>query len=118
MNVWRGLNEDISKKLKKDDEFIWRNMTSWSSSDNVIKDFLELNSTMCLIEVMNGKDISNYGSSQNRMESILCTGTRRCSQDNTITIVQQPKTFFDASFDRADNCDITGYHGRKIIDYF
>jgi hypothetical protein len=74
--VWRGLNGDICKKLKKDDEFIWWNTTSCSSSDNFIKDCLELNSKLCFIEVVNGKYISIYSNFPNQNEIILCSGTR------------------------------------------
>jgi hypothetical protein len=83
INVWRGVNEDISMKLKEDDELIWWNITSCSSAVDVIKDFLEPNSTLFLIEVVNGKDISNYSYSPNQHEVILCPGTRLHVVSNT-----------------------------------
>ena len=76
LNVWRGVNEDVCKKLKKGDELIWPDITSCSSSENVIKDCLKLNCSLCSIEVLNGKDISIYSHSPNQNEIILCSNTR------------------------------------------
>lgn len=76
MNVWRSVKEDICKKFNKDDEFIWWTIISCSSSNNVIKDCLEVDSTLCSIEVMNGKDISIYSNFSNQKEVILCRDTR------------------------------------------
>jgi hypothetical protein len=76
MNVWRGINQDTCKKLKKGDEFIWWSITSCSSSDSFIKDCLKQNSTLCSIEAVNGKDISIYSNFPNQNEVILCPVTR------------------------------------------
>jgi hypothetical protein len=76
VNVWRGVKEDICKKLKKDDEFIWWSNTSCSLTENVIRDSLESNDRLCFIETVNGKDISIYSHSPNHKEIILCSGAR------------------------------------------
>jgi hypothetical protein len=76
MNVWRGVNKNMSNKLTKVDKIIWWNIISCSSSDNIIKDCLGQNSSLCFIEAVNGKDISIYSNSPNQNEIILCPGTR------------------------------------------
>lgn len=76
MKVWRGINEVVCKKLKKGDTFIWRSITSCSSSDDIIKDCLDINFTLCSIEAVNAKDISIYSSSLNQNEVILCPDTQ------------------------------------------
>jgi hypothetical protein len=75
-NVWRGVTRDIARNYKKDDEFTWWSISSCSTSVNVIEDFLGPNSTLFLIEVVNGKDISRYTDYPNENEVILCPGTR------------------------------------------
>lgn len=76
MNVWRGINEDLCKKLKKDDQFIWRCFTSCSSDDGFIQECLDINFTLCMIETIHAKDISIYSSCPNQHEIILCPDTR------------------------------------------
>jgi hypothetical protein len=75
-NVWRGVTRDIARNYKKDDEFTWWSISSCSISVNVLKVFLGPNSTLFLIEVVNGKDISRYTNYPNENEVILCPGTR------------------------------------------
>ena len=76
MNVWRGVNKDSISRFTKDEEFIWWNITSCSTSDAIIKDCLRPNSLLCKIETVNGKDISIYSNFPNQNEIILCPGTR------------------------------------------
>jgi hypothetical protein len=76
MNVWRGVTRDIARNYKMGDEFTWWSINSCSTSVNVIKDFLGPNSTLFLIEVVNGKDISRYTNFPSENEVILCPGTR------------------------------------------
>lgn len=75
-SIWRGVKTDISRCFKKGDEFTWWSINSCSTSVNVIKDFLASNSTLFLIEAVNGKDISKYTNFLNEQEVILCPGTR------------------------------------------
>jgi hypothetical protein len=75
-NLWRGVARDVAKNFKKGDEFTWWTISSCSTSVNIIKDFLGSNSTLFLIEAVNGKDVSNYTNYPSENEVILCPGTR------------------------------------------
>ncbi|CAF2670496.1 unnamed protein product [Rotaria sp. Silwood2] len=76
INVWRSIQEDTIKELEKNNEFIWWNITSCSSSSDVIKDFIGINSRLLVIKTTTGKDISNYSNFPDQHEIILCPGTR------------------------------------------
>ena len=60
--VWRGVPLDIGKSFTKDQIFAWWSVSSCSSSVNVIETFLQnkSNSTLFLIEAVNGKNVSGY----------------------------------------------------------
>ncbi|CAF0895538.1 unnamed protein product [Adineta steineri] len=75
-NLWRGASKDVTRNFKKGDEFIWRSISSCSTSVNIIKDFLGPDSTLFLIEAMNGKDVSSCTNYPTEDEVILCPGTR------------------------------------------
>ncbi|CAF3529460.1 unnamed protein product [Rotaria socialis] len=75
-NLWRGVSKDIAKNFKKGDEFSWWMISSCSTSLSIIKNFVGSNSTLFLIEAVNGKDISNYTNFPSESEVILCPGTR------------------------------------------
>ncbi|CAF3600529.1 unnamed protein product [Adineta steineri] len=75
-NLWRGVSKDITRNFKKGDEFTWWTISSCSTSVNIIKDFLGPNSTLFLIEAINGKDVSSCTNYPNENEVILCPGTR------------------------------------------
>ncbi|CAF0733536.1 unnamed protein product [Rotaria sordida] len=75
-NLWRGVTTDIAKNFKVGDEFTWWTISSCSTSVNIIKHFLGSNSTLFLIEAVNGKDISVYTNYPSENEVILCPGTR------------------------------------------
>ncbi|CAF1318894.1 unnamed protein product [Rotaria magnacalcarata] len=75
-NLWRGIAADIAKNFKNGHEFTWWAISSCSTSVNIIKDFLGSNSTLFLIEAVNGKDISGYTNFPKESEVILCPGTR------------------------------------------
>ena len=75
-NLWRGVPMVISKNFKKDDHFTWWTISSCSTMIDVIKDFLCPDSTLFLIEAVNGKDIRSYTNFSNENEVILCPGTR------------------------------------------
>ncbi|CAF4180006.1 unnamed protein product, partial [Adineta steineri] len=76
INLWRGVNVDISKNFKKGEELTWWNITSSSSLVNVVKQFLGPSSTLFLIEAKNGKLISAYSNFPEENEVILGLGTR------------------------------------------
>ena len=75
-NLWRGVPKDISKNFKQGDEFTWWAISSCSTSVNILKDFLKPNSTLFLIEAVNGSNISIYSRYSSEDEIILRPGTR------------------------------------------
>ncbi|CAF3486039.1 unnamed protein product [Rotaria sp. Silwood1] len=75
-NIWRGAARNIAQNYKAGDEFTWWTISSCSTTVNIIKDFLGSNSTLFLIEAVNGKDISKYTNYPSENEVILCPGTR------------------------------------------
>src|SRR5277367_3443019 len=76
--LWRGVSLDIGKKFTKNQLVTWWSINSCSSSVNVIKSFIgnEKNSTLFLIEAINGKKISGYTEYENENEIILKMGTQ------------------------------------------
>ncbi|CAF0965370.1 unnamed protein product [Adineta steineri] len=76
INLWRGVNLDISKNFKEGEELTWWNITSSSSLVNVVKQFLGPSSTLFLIEAKNGKLIAPYSNFPDENEVILGLGTR------------------------------------------
>src|ERR1700722_17056089 len=75
-NIWRGVSSDISKQFKKKQEVIWWSVSSCSTSVDVIKNFLDMNSTLFLVEAINGKDVSVYTNYPNEDEVLLIPDTR------------------------------------------
>ncbi|CAF1234981.1 unnamed protein product [Adineta steineri] len=75
--VWRGVAADIGKNFHENDKITWWSINSCSSKLNVIKGFLEnqKNSTMFLIEAVNGKKLSGYTELESEDEIILKMGT-------------------------------------------
>jgi hypothetical protein len=75
-SIWRGLREDVSEMYEAGLELTWWSVSSCSSSVNVIKDFLGPNSTLFLVEALNGRSMSGYTKYENEHEIILPPGTR------------------------------------------
>jgi hypothetical protein len=77
-NIWRGIEGDIGKACKKNQDLIWWSVTSCSKSVGTIKDFLPVGkiSTVYMIEVVNGIDISSYTYYPNEEEVLLSPGTQ------------------------------------------
>ncbi|CAF3947335.1 unnamed protein product [Rotaria sp. Silwood1] len=75
-NLWRGIKRDFTNKYKKDDVITWWSISSCSPDVDVIKEFLTGNSTLFLIEAVQGKDISIYSSYPLEKEVLLCPATR------------------------------------------
>ena len=77
-NVWRGVEGDIGKACKQSQDLTWWSVTSCSKSLSTIKDFLpaEKTSTVYMIEVVNGIDISAYTHYPNEDEVLLSPGTQ------------------------------------------
>ena len=76
MNLWRGVNVDISKNFKEGEELTWWSFNSCSSAVKVVKQFLGPVSTLFMIEAKNGKSISAYSNFPEENEVILGLGTR------------------------------------------
>ncbi|CAF0902732.1 unnamed protein product [Adineta steineri] len=76
--VWRGVAADIGKNFHENDKITWWSINSCSSKLNVIKGFLEnqKNSTIFLIEALNGKKVSGYTELESEDEIILKMGTK------------------------------------------
>ncbi|CAF1013776.1 unnamed protein product [Adineta steineri] len=84
--VWRGITADIGKNFTKNQIITWWSINSCSSSVNVIKKFLgkEKNSTMFLIEALNGKKVSSYTQFESEDEIILRLGTEFRVKSNAL----------------------------------
>jgi hypothetical protein len=76
MNLWRGINLNISKNFKEDEALTWWSFNSCSSAVKVVKQFLGPVSTLLMVEAKNGKDISVYSNFPDEKEVILGLGTR------------------------------------------
>jgi hypothetical protein len=74
--VWRGIDANVSKNFKENDEMIWWTFSSCSCSLNVVEDFLDNTSTLFMIEAKNAKDIAAYSNFPKEEEVILGLGTR------------------------------------------
>ncbi|CAF1305259.1 unnamed protein product [Adineta steineri] len=94
--LWRGVPLSIGKNYTKNQLMTWWSINSCSASANVIKNFLgnDNNSTLFLIEGINGKKISGYTEYENEDEIILRMGTQfrvKCDvleQSDSLHIVQ------------------------------
>jgi hypothetical protein len=64
----------------------WWSVNSCSSSVNVIRDFLgnDKNSTLFLIEAINGKKVSGYTEYENEDEVILRMGSQFCVKSDPL----------------------------------
>ncbi|CAF3093288.1 unnamed protein product [Rotaria sp. Silwood2] len=76
--VWRGVPLDIGKNFTDNQIVTWWSVNSCSSNVNVIKQFLgtDKNSTMFLIETVNGKKVAGYTEYEGEKEIILRMGSR------------------------------------------
>lgn len=76
MNLWRGINVNVSKNFKENEEMTWWALNSCSSLLKTVEDFLGPMSTLFMIEAKSGKDISPYSNFPKEKEVILGLGTR------------------------------------------
>ncbi|CAF4016255.1 unnamed protein product [Adineta steineri] len=85
-NVWRGITDDIGKNFIKNQIITWWSINSCSSSVNIIKGFLgnKKNSTIFLIEALNGKKVSGYTQYESEDEIILRLGTEFHVKSNAL----------------------------------
>ncbi|CAF3778628.1 unnamed protein product [Rotaria sp. Silwood1] len=82
VKVWfpylKGVSLDIGKNFTKNQIVTWWSVNSCSSSVNVIKGFLDnkKNSTLFMIEAVNGKKVSGYTEFETEDEVILRMGSK------------------------------------------
>ena len=84
MNLWRGINVDITKNYRGKVELTWWNFTSCSSSLPVVRQFLGAKSTLLMVEAKTGKSISAYSNFPKEKEVLLGMGTRVCVMDDPL----------------------------------
>ncbi|CAF1366158.1 unnamed protein product [Adineta steineri] len=76
-DVWRGVPLFIGNSFTGNQVLTWWTVNSCSSSVNIIKNFLGNNeSTLFLIEIINGKKVSGYTAYEGEDEVILKIGTQ------------------------------------------
>ena len=85
-NLWRGVSGDLSKYFHEGDVITWWSITSCSLSAKEAEKFLNPNenSTLFMIEAVNGKDISDYTIYPNEKEIVLRSGTQFCVKSNAL----------------------------------
>ncbi|CAF3548677.1 unnamed protein product [Rotaria socialis] len=74
--VWRGMSIDIANRLAENEEIIWGCVSSCSLSKDIINRYINQNTVLCSIKVLNGKDICNYTLFRSDCEVLLLPGTR------------------------------------------
>ncbi|CAM4939061.1 unnamed protein product [Rotaria socialis] len=76
--LWRGISLDIGRSFVRNQIVTWWSVNSCSSSVNVIKNFIgkEKNSTLFLIEAVNGRKVSGYTEFENEEEIVLPMGSQ------------------------------------------
>ena len=75
--VWRGVPGDISEQFTGGQVLTWWGISSCSQKMDVVQGFLGSSgsSTLFMIEVVSGKDVSKHSYFSNESEVILCLGT-------------------------------------------
>jgi hypothetical protein len=85
-NIWRGVPGHISGQFTKGQVLTWWSISSCSQSMDIIQSFLGsgINSTLFMIEAVNGKDVSAYSYYPNENEVLLTLGTELQVKSNTL----------------------------------
>ncbi|CAF1254258.1 unnamed protein product [Adineta steineri] len=73
--VWRGVYSDVSSVFANNNIDIWWSVNSTSMDLKIVQPFLGEHGTLFTIEVMHGKDISQFSASPDEKEVILMPGT-------------------------------------------
>jgi hypothetical protein len=74
--IWRGVNIDIVKILRENDEITWWNFSSCSLSCTFIRQLLDENSVLCSIEAVNAKIVRDFVYDTTQNEVVLLPNTR------------------------------------------
>jgi hypothetical protein len=87
-NLWRGTSGSVNGNFRKDQELTWWSISSCSTSLTVIKNFLgsETNSTIFMIEAVNGKDATGYTNFPTENEVLLGLGTQLHVKDDALNL--------------------------------
>jgi hypothetical protein len=85
-SVWRGVPGDVTQQFTKGLVLTWWSISSCSQSMDIVQDFLgsDNNSTLFMIETVNGKDISSYSYYPRESEILLGLGTELRVKSNTL----------------------------------
>ena len=77
-SIWRGVPLDVSEQYQRDELVTWSSFSSCSSLVEVVEGFLKpnQNSTLFMIEAVDGRDISAYCMYRNEEEVLLKMGTQ------------------------------------------
>ncbi|CAF2852340.1 unnamed protein product [Rotaria sp. Silwood2] len=76
--VWRAVPGNVASDYRKDQLLTWWTINSCSASADVVKAFLKPNeeSTLFMIEAINGKNLTGYTMYPNEHEVVLGVGTQ------------------------------------------
>lgn len=105
-SVWRGISLDMSENFPVNQMFTWWTVSSCSLSIDIIERFLnnKQNSTLFLIDVINGKKISGYTQFENEDEVILRAGTQfRVIENTSVRIHSSHTVHLIEVYDKNDN---------------
>lgn len=120
--VWRGVSLDIGKNFTKNQVVTWWSVNSCSLSVNVIKDFIgkKTQSTLFLIQPINGKIISGYTAFENEDEVILRMGTQfrvksDCLEQSGSHVVHMVEIDGDDEHELEWNIDVMQLNGNNTL---
>jgi hypothetical protein len=85
-NLWRGISEDVSQYFTKGQKLTWWSISSCTTSINIVHSFLgsNKNSTLFMIEAVNGKDVTGYTNYPTENEVLLGLGTQLRVKDDAL----------------------------------
>ena len=116
--VWRGVPLDIGKQFSKNQTVTWWSINSTSSSVEVIERFLghQQNSTIFLIESINGKKVSGYTEFENEDEVILRMGVEFRVKGNPLKQANGSYLVHLIQIDEDDDQSLVGAMEKNRLD--
>lgn len=110
-NFWRGVQGDVAKDYTVGEIITWWGISSCSTSVDVVQKFLstDVESTLFMIEAINGKSLGDYTMFPDEKEVILGIGTKLRVKDigchfNNLSIVHLEE--FDSDFGKGKRISI------------
>ncbi|CAF0982284.1 unnamed protein product [Adineta ricciae] len=76
IRVWRGVGDNVNADFTEGQMETWWSVNSCSKDLNIVEKFLGDKGTLFSIDVLHGKDISEYSSIPEEREVVLIPGTR------------------------------------------